>query len=107
MSKAVKVVHEKTHTAEGIVVELKVWQVPKSPAYPEGVKYRWFAVYGGKVLVGYDNHPPKGHHGHWKGSEESYPFSDFDTLRADFARDLAEVRQEIQNDGTQNDSDKA
>lgn len=52
--------------------------------------------------MGYDNHSPKGHHRHWKGNEEPYHFRDFDTLRADFARDLAEVRKEVE-DGSQND----
>lgn len=100
--RAVKVHHEKVTTAEGIIVETKVWAVSKSEAYPEAVKYSFFSVYGGTVLVGYDNHSPKGHHRHWKGREEPYHFRDFDTLRADFARDLAEVRKEVQ-DGSQND----
>ena len=100
--RAVNVFREKVTTAEGIIVESKVWAVPKSEAYPEGVKYSFFAVLGGKVLVGYDNHSPKGHHRHWQGHEESYRFQDFDTLRADFARDLAKIRKEVQ-DGTQND----
>lgn len=94
--------HEKVTTAEGIIVETKVWVVQNSEAYLEGVKYSFFAVYGGRVLVGYDNHSPKGHHRHWKGNEEPYHFRDFDTLRADFAGDLAEVRKEVQ-DGSQND----
>ncbi len=107
MPKAAKVFHEKIRTAEGIVVELKVWRVSKSQAYPEGVKYSFFAVHAGRVLVGYDNHSPKGHHRHWKGGEEPYGFQDFDTLRSDFDRDLAEIRKEIQSDGTQDDSNKA
>jgi hypothetical protein len=100
--KAVSVIREKVTTVEGIIVETKVWAVPKSEAYPEGVKYSLFAVFRGAVLVGYDNHSPKGHHRHWKGGEEPYQFRDFDTLRADFARDLAEARKEIQG-GSQND----
>jgi len=100
--RAVNLFREKVTTAEGILVESKVWAVPKSAAYPEGVKYSFFAVYAKRVLVGYDNHSPKGHHRHWNGREEPYAFRDFDTLRADFARDLAEVRKEVQ-DGSQND----
>ena len=39
MPRAVKILHEKIRTAEGVVVEFKVWKVPKSANYPEGVKY--------------------------------------------------------------------
>jgi hypothetical protein len=88
MPKAVKVLHEKVITEEGAVVELKVWQVPKSDRYPDGVKYSFFAVHSGKILVGYDNHAPKGHHRHFAGEEKPYAFGGFDRLRDDFARDL-------------------
>ena len=88
MPRAVRVLHEKIRTAHGVVVEFKVWKVPKSVDYPEGVKYSFFAAHSGKVLVGYDNHAPKGHHRHLSGEEEPYDFDGFDTLRRDFARDL-------------------
>ena len=88
MSRAVKVLHEKIRTAEDVVVEFKVWKVPKSKNYPEGVKYSFFAAHSGKVLVGYDNHKPKGHHRHFVGEEGPYDFDGFDKLRQDFERDL-------------------
>ena len=100
MTRAVKLFHEKIRTAEGLVVESKVWKVPKSNHYPEGVRYSFFAVQAGRVLVGYDNHSPKGHHRHFKGKEEPYWFLGFDALRADFARDLLEARREFEQDGT-------
>ena len=88
MPRAVKVLHEKIRTAEGVVVEFKVWQVPKSKNYPEGVKYSFFAAHSGKVLVGYDNHNPKGHHRHSDEEEGSYDFEGFEKLREDFKKDL-------------------
>ena len=88
MPRAVKILHEKIRTAEGVVVEFKVWKVPKSANYPEGVKYSFFAVRSGTVLVGYDNHRPKGHHRHFAGEERPYDFGGFDKLRRDFATDL-------------------
>lgn len=87
-TRAVRVFHEKIRTAEGVIVELKVWQVAKSKNYPEGVKYSFFASQSGKILVGYDNHKPKGHHRHFGGEEEPYGFKGFDRLRQDFARDM-------------------
>jgi hypothetical protein len=74
-----------------VVVEFKVWQVPKSGHYPEGVKYSFFATRSGKVLVGYDNHKPKGHHRHFAEKEGPYAFEGFEKLRADFSADLAEA----------------
>lgn len=88
MPKAVRVLQEKVRTADGLVVELKVWKVPKSEHFPEGVKYSFFAVRLGQVLVGYDNHRPKGHHRHFMEDEEPYYFEGFDKLRSDFKTDL-------------------
>lgn len=103
MSKAVRVVHEKVRTAEGIIVEIKIWKVPKNEHFPEGVKYSFFAVQGGRVLVGYDNHRPKGHHRHILEKEEAYGFEGFDKLREDFWSDLTAVRERGGHRGPKND----
>ncbi len=95
MPKATRVLHEKILTAEGIVVEFTVWQVTRSAQYPEGFKYSFFAVRNGVVLVGYDNHPPKGHHRHVGATEEAYEFAGLDKLRADFSSDLEKARRQI------------
>ena len=95
MPKARRILHEKIRTAEGIIVEFTVWQVTRSAQYPEGFKYSFFAVRNGVVLVGYDNHPPKGHHRHFGGIEEAYEFAGLDKLRADFSSDLAKARRQI------------
>jgi hypothetical protein len=89
------VVHQKIHTAEGIIVELTVWQVAKSADYPEGFKYSFFAVRNGVVLVGYDNHAPKGHHRHFGEMEEAYEFAGLEKLREDFKNDFEEARKQI------------
>ena len=44
MPRAVKVLHEKIRTADGVVVEFRVWKVPKSVDYPEGVKYSFLRL---------------------------------------------------------------
>jgi hypothetical protein len=95
MPPATRVLHEKIHTIEGIVVELTVWHVTRSARYPEGFKYSFFAVRNGVVLVGYDNHSPKGHHRHVGGKEEAYEFAGIEKLRADFSRDLEKAREQI------------
>ncbi len=95
MPKATRIFHEKIRTVEGIVVEFTVWQVTRSAQYPEGFKYSFFAVRNGVVLVGYDNHRPKGHHRHFRGKEETYEFAGLDKLRADFSSDLRKIRRQI------------
>ncbi len=64
------------------VAELKVWQVPKSDPFPEGVKYSLFLVdrVSGDVLIGFDNHKPKGHHLHLDETELPYAFVDIQSL---------------------------
>ena len=76
-----------------------------SQYFPEGVKYSFFAVQAGLVLVGYDNHRPKGHHRHFLGKEESYVFSDFDELGSDFKKDLeTALKARKDSHGVKNDS---
>ena len=95
MPRATQILHEKIRTAEGIIVEFTVWQVARSAQYPEGFKYSFFAVRNGVVLVGYDNHSPKGHHRHVGATEKAYEFAGLDALRADFIRDLEKARRQI------------
>lgn len=68
------------------VVEIKVWRVPKTDDFPEGVKYSFFCVDvdTGRTIVGLDNHAPKGHHLHIGEEEFPYFYEDVKKLRADF-----------------------
>jgi len=68
------------------IAELKVWQVPKCEAFSEGIKYSLFLVHKatGHVLVGYDNHKPKGHHIHVGGAEHVYVFTKVEALLGEF-----------------------
>jgi hypothetical protein len=95
MSRARAVFHEKVRTADGIIVEFRVWQVTMSAHYPDGFKYSLFASRDGTVLVGYDNHAPKGHHRHFGSREEVYEFDGLEKLSADFRKDLARARGRI------------
>jgi hypothetical protein len=69
-----------------VVVELKVWEVPKTEKYPDGVKYSLYCVEMETkiVLVGIDNHHPKGHHIHFGEEEQVYFFVDVEKLIEDF-----------------------
>ncbi len=66
------------------VVELKVWDLPKSEDYPSGRKFSLFLVSQGEVLVGIDNHEPKGPHLHLGGAELPFHYTDDEQLLASF-----------------------
>ena len=72
----------------GVIVEMKIWEIPKSERYPAGYKYSLYGVYGGRVLVGYDNHHPKGDHRHIGEIESDYEFANLEKLKNDFRADL-------------------
>ena len=56
---AVLVLHTKEIRGNEIV-EIKVWQVPRSKTVPHGVKYSIAYIRDGTRVLGYDNGEPKG-----------------------------------------------
>lgn len=68
------------------VGEIKIWKVPESSHYPEGRKFSLFLVSEGKMVVGIDNHKPKGSHRHVGDLEVVYEYIDEAHLLADFWR---------------------
>jgi len=81
------------HSRSGVlaVAELKVWEVPGSDHYPVGLKYSMFLVRSadGQIIVGFDNHRPKGPHLHIGGEELPYLFEGTEKLVEDFWRFVA------------------
>lgn len=71
-------------TKEVAVAEIKIWKVPKSVQYPGGVKFSLFLVSEGKVIMGVDNHKPKGPHLHLGEREFPFEYSTPEKLLADF-----------------------
>lgn len=85
----------KNTTADGLVVEMILWELPEpTTERPHGIKYRLHCGrVDGALLVRYDNEQGKGDHRHFKGKEEPYSFKDVDALIADFFRDVAAERR--------------
>lgn len=91
MTETVLIHHQKfyiTHTKDKnreAVVELKIWRVNDS-RYPNGIKYSLFCVdlETHEVVVGLDNHHPKGHHLHIMKDEFHYFYKDQKNLIEDF-----------------------
>jgi len=75
------------------LVVFEIWKVPISEDYPESLKYSYYLVSEKtkQILVGYDNHPPKGHHRHWQGREEPYEFESMEKLETDFYQAVDEI----------------
>jgi len=80
----VQLLHGKTEAVA--IAETKVWKVPKSKSYPDGIKYSLFLVLkeSGEVIVGLDNHKPKGPHLHRHGKEQEYDYMGQDGVVDEF-----------------------
>jgi hypothetical protein len=88
---ATLVIHTKEVKGDEIV-EVKVWQVPRTEDTPDGVKISVVYIHSCKRLVGYDNAEGKGYHRHLMGQQETYKFSDVWTLLDDFKKDVRSIR---------------
>ena len=89
--KAVLIRHEKFIVRRRYLVEISVYQLPKSDRYKSGLKWGLICVdrqTGKQVLM--DNHHPKGPHIHIDRDELPYDFHDLDKLVADFRRLITE-----------------
>ncbi|MEW6740573.1 MAG: toxin-antitoxin system TumE family protein [Nitrospirota bacterium] len=89
--KAMKVLHTKEVKGDEIV-EIKIWQVPRSEDKPHGIKYSIVYIKDGKRLLGYDNAEGKGDHRHYGGNEGPYRFDTIWDLIRDFKKDLKKIR---------------
>ena len=93
MPRATALLLEKVVDEGGNILELVIWSVPTTPTSPSGLRYRLAFVRRDEEtpVVLYDNHPPKGHHGHFERIEEAYAFTDVDQLLADFTADVRRI----------------
>ncbi len=93
--KAVRIFYDKTVLPDGAIVQMTIWQLPRSTQErPHGLKYSLF--YGGPDgrILGYDNESGKGDHKHIRDVETRYRFIDVETMVADFLVDVERIRNE-------------
>lgn len=83
----------KNITADGAIIQLTVWRVPK-PVPPSGHGFKYSAVYvvNGVRIVGFDNERGKGDHCHLDGVEVPYTFTSVEQLVEDFIAAVAARR---------------
>ncbi|MGH7960313.1 MAG: toxin-antitoxin system TumE family protein [Candidatus Binatia bacterium] len=93
MAQARRLLHLKDYLPGGLLREIRLYEVPVSRTYAEGIKYSCYLgdPETGQKIIGYDTHPGKGHHRHVRGQETRYEFHGLETLLDDFARDVQEV----------------
>jgi hypothetical protein len=88
--------HLKRIFPEGDIMEIKIWEIPKSEDFPEGVKYSLAYIKGGRRRVlGYDNERGKGHHKHYFDREEEIEFEDWEKLVREFLEDVKKLRRDM------------
>ena len=92
MPKAELVIHRRVVEADGSLVEIKVWQVPKNPRQPHGFKYSLVYIVDGQRMLGYDNAHGRDHR-HVQGESHPYTFVAPARLIEDFLRDLTAIRE--------------
>ncbi|MEK6539913.1 MAG: DUF6516 family protein [Deltaproteobacteria bacterium] len=93
MPKAKLIIKEKVEFQDGGIVEIKVWEVPKTKDKPHGYKYSFVYIRHGKRVIGYDNSEGKGDHRHYGNKEERYKFTGRDKLLEDFYDDIRRARE--------------
>ncbi len=87
--KAQRIFYDKVVLADGAVVEMTIWQLPRASAErPHGLKYRLYFGRDGKRIVGYDNERGKGDHKHLGEVEIRYRFVSLAQLVTDFLADV-------------------
>ena len=96
MPDAILIEDRKLLLDSGAIVQIKVWQLLEATEErPHGLKYSLFYGRPGDRVVGYDNEAGKGDHRHYREREETYEFTTYQNLLADFWQD---VRKEIERE---------
>ncbi|HEV8714013.1 MAG TPA: DUF6516 family protein [Candidatus Binatia bacterium] len=83
----------KDYLPNGLLREIRTYEVPRTRTYPDGVKYYCYLgdLETGEKILGSDLHAGKGPHQHVRGKETQYEFTGLATLLDDFALDVQAV----------------
>lgn len=91
--KAQRIFYDKALLPDGSIVEMVIWQLPKSSSQrPHGLKYRLYYGKDNERVVGYDNERGKGDHKHIYNTEKRYRFTSVEKLIEDFLADIEKVK---------------
>lgn len=85
--------HRKNIEPNGDIIEMKIWQVPRSKEKPHGLKYSLVYARESRRIIGYDNAEGRGDHRHYGQKEQRYQFKNVETLIEDFLSDVDRMRR--------------
>ncbi len=93
MRKACQLLYLKDYLPAALLREIRIYEVPVSRTYTEGIKYPCYLVdpENGAEIIGYGIHPGRGHHRHIRGRETKYIFPVLEELLYDFVLDVQRV----------------
>ena len=78
---------------DGAIIQIIVWRLPTATRERRrGLKYSLFHGRPGERIVGYDNETGKGDHRRYRDREETYRFTNYETLIRDFMNDVRKER---------------
>jgi len=86
-----KIIYTRNVLSENELVEIKIWEIPKSNDFPEGLKYSFVYVKDGIRILGYDNERKKGHHRHFKEEETETEFEGIWKLLSKFKEEVEKL----------------
>ncbi|HZX20724.1 MAG TPA: DUF6516 family protein [archaeon] len=87
------ILKERKQLGEDSFVEFKIYEIPKSPHFPDRVKYSMSFVRNGTCVLRYDNERGKGHHKHFKEKESKVEFSSIGNLMKQFLVEVKNLRE--------------
>ena len=88
-----KLVHTRDALSDRELVEVKVWEVPMSEDFPEGLKYSFAYIKDSERILGYDNERGKSHHRHFKGKETKIEFENIWKLLEKFKEEVQRLTE--------------
>jgi hypothetical protein len=92
--KAELLMRERLILSSRAFVEIVIWKLPQPLAdSPHTFKYRLAYIANQRCVVRFDNEAGKGDHKHLDEIESPYPFSNLDTLQADFWAEVYKRRK--------------
>ena len=74
-------------------VEFRIYSVPRSKQFQEGIKYSLSYVKQDICILRYDNEKEKGHHRHFKGVESKIDFNSTEKLIEKFEKEVERLRK--------------
>lgn len=94
-----EILNHKHIEENGDIIEMHIWNVPKTIGNPEGISYSLVCIRNKKRLVGYDNENhgtgKSNHHKHVKDRILFYEFIDEWKLTEDFAEDIDKIKRGV------------